>query len=132
MGERFQKHFAIKDGTWTVWNRDRPWEIDVGSKTRSSQTYGHQPVYLARENSGSQGYHMVYLKNTYGFNFDATKNAKDIKYSLTGGHIHFIILHGRNPEKLLQKYHHFIGPAHVPPFWSLGYHQSRWGYKNFY
>lgn len=31
MGERFQTNFAITDGTWTVWNRDRPWEIDHGS-----------------------------------------------------------------------------------------------------
>lgn len=48
MGERFQNKFAIKDGAWTVWNRDRPWEIDNGINGKSGQTYGHQPVYLAR------------------------------------------------------------------------------------
>ena len=48
LGERFQKHFAVKDGSWTIWNRDRPWEIDQGSPMNSKQTYGHQPVYLAR------------------------------------------------------------------------------------
>lgn len=48
MGERFQKKFAITDGIWTIWNRDRPFEIDNGKFGRSGQTYGHQPVYLAR------------------------------------------------------------------------------------
>ena len=30
----------------------------------------------------------------------------------------------------MKKYHNYIGPANIPPFWSLGYHQSRWGYKS--
>ena len=43
----------------------------------------------------------------------------------------FIIMLGdKNPETLIKRYHQYIGGAHVPPFWALGYHQSRWGYKN--
>lgn len=49
---------------------------------------------------------------------------------MTGGPIHFLILQGDMPETVLQQYHRFIGNAHVPPFWSLGYHQCRWGYKS--
>ena len=30
----------------------------------------------------------------------------------------------------MKKYHNFIGPSLIPPFWSMGYHQCRWGYKN--
>lgn len=37
---------------------------------------------------------------------------------------------GTEPEPLIRKYHRLIGPAMVPPFWSLGYHQSKWGYRN--
>jgi hypothetical protein len=29
-GERFQKRFHVADGTWTIWNRDKPWKIDEG------------------------------------------------------------------------------------------------------
>lgn len=49
LGERFQRHFEVTDGSWTLWNRDRPWKIDEGRKGDSQQTYGHQPVYLARQ-----------------------------------------------------------------------------------
>jgi hypothetical protein len=30
LGERFQRHFHVVDGRWTIWNRDRPWKVDEG------------------------------------------------------------------------------------------------------
>ena len=36
----------MRDGTWAIWNRDRPWEIDQGLPTKATQTYGFQPIYL--------------------------------------------------------------------------------------
>ena len=30
IGERFQQKFKVQDGKWTIWNRDKPWEIDGG------------------------------------------------------------------------------------------------------
>jgi len=96
MGERFQNKFAIKDGAWTVWNRDRPWEIDNGINGKSAQTYGHQPVYLARETI-TKKFHLIYFKNTYGFNLIAGQNTKSMKYMVTGGHIQFLIMTGENP-----------------------------------
>jgi hypothetical protein len=48
MGERFQKSFDLRDGKWTIYNRDKPWKIDIGDLGVSDQTYGHHPVYLAR------------------------------------------------------------------------------------
>jgi alpha-glucosidase (family GH31 glycosyl hydrolase) len=97
---------------------------------RSGQTYGHQPVYIAKSSS-SPNFHLVYLKNTHGFNLQSSEQSKKLKYNIVGGHIHFIIILGTNPEELVKQYHNYIGPAMVPPFWSLGYHQSRWGYRNF-
>lgn len=48
LGERFQRHFHVVDGRWTIWNKDKPWKIDEGKLTISDQTYGHHPIYLAR------------------------------------------------------------------------------------
>ena len=48
LGERFQSRFKVTNGSWTIWNRDKPWKIDTGMQTISDQTYGFQPIYLAR------------------------------------------------------------------------------------
>lgn len=65
LGERFQQNFHVSDGKWTIWNRDKPWKIDEGKDGISEQTYGHHPLYLARERQ-SKFYHLAYFKNTNG------------------------------------------------------------------
>jgi alpha-glucosidase (family GH31 glycosyl hydrolase) len=129
LGERFQSKFKITDGKWTLWNRDKPWKIDRGIPGTSDQTYGFQPIYLAR-NTESKKHHLVYFKNTYGLLVDVSNKGNQLQYNSVGGPIHFIIIVGEeSPEKVIQQYHDFIGPSLVPPFWSMGYHQCRWGYK---
>ena len=127
-GERFQDHFEVKDGSWSIWNRDRPWEIDSGSASKSTQTYGYQPVYLAREKSSKQ-FHIAYFKTVYAMN--VVKQNERLTYHVVNGNVHFLLFLGSsNPEELLEKYHKFIGASTIPPFWAMGYHQCRWGYKN--
>ena len=129
LGERFQAKFRVTEGKWTIWNRDRPFAIDRGANGQNGQTYGHQPVYLAREKH-SKLYHMVYFKNTFGMLIDVQKDENELIYHSVGGNLHFIIVLGQeNPEYVLERYHEYIGASHIPPFWSLGYHQCRWGYK---
>ena len=65
LGERFQKNFHVIDGQWTLWNRDKPWKIDHGFPGISDQTYGFQPIYLARNNANKL-HHLIYFKNTFG------------------------------------------------------------------
>lgn len=62
---------------------------------------------------------------------NAVKSGQKLTYHVVDGNAHFLIFIGNNnPEALLQKYHRFIGPSFIPPFWSFGYHQCRWGYKS--
>lgn len=130
LGERFQTKFRVTEGRWTIWNRDKAWAIDRGSTGVSDQTYGHHPLYLAREKHTNL-YHLAYFKNTYGLLIEATKDADHLVYNSVGGNIHFIIILGQhNPEEVLEQYHDYIGKSHIPPFWSMGYHQCRWGYKS--
>ena len=45
LGERFNQGFKIKDGKWTIFNRDRGHIIDHGT---GLQSYGHYPIYMQR------------------------------------------------------------------------------------
>ena len=52
-------------------------------------------------------------------------------YRTIGGIIDFRFIVGeKDPEQTVTELHKMIGPAHVPPFWSFGFHQCRWGYHN--
>jgi alpha-glucosidase (family GH31 glycosyl hydrolase) len=37
---------------------------------------------------------------------------------------------GDKPEEVIQKYHRIIGQPALPPYWTLGWQQCRFGYRN--
>jgi hypothetical protein len=92
IGERFQNSFHMPDGQWTIWNRDRPAEIDTGSEFQSKQTYGHQPIYLARSNT-SKLFHLLYFKNVYPMNVKL--QGEKMQWDATGGDAHFLLFIGQ-------------------------------------
>jgi alpha-glucosidase (family GH31 glycosyl hydrolase) len=62
---------------------------------------------------------------------ESKQDSEQLIFHSVGGNIHFLIVLGEyDPEATLELYHEYIGKSHIPPFWSLGYHQSRWGYKS--
>lgn len=46
-----------------------------------------------------------------------------------GGHNHLYILAGPTLRDVVRQFTELTGRAELPPLWSLGYHQCRWGYK---
>ena len=40
------------------------------------------------------------------------------------------MFYSEKAEDVIKKYHQIIGKPALPPFWSLGYFQSAWAYKN--
>ncbi len=146
LGERTTS-FKLKSGIYTLYNKDLYGEIEDG-KGQGKNRYGSHPMYLMREKSGK--YHITYLRNSHpmdvilNFQDDYSNkffNNKDIKkspngknlitYKVVGGVFDFsIFLGSENPENVTKKYHKFLGGYVLPPFWSMGFHQCRWGYKS--
>ena len=127
LGERTTT-FKIKSGIYTLYNKDLYGEIEDG-KGNGKNRYGSHPMYLMKEKSGN--YHINYLRNSYPMDVIVKHNKKSLTYKVVGGVLDFTLFLGNeNPEIVTKKYHKFLGGYTLPPFWSMGFHQCRWGYKN--
>jgi len=124
-GERAYK-FKLDPGIYTIWGRDEPDVLEDGKG--GGNIYGHHPVGLFRGERGS--FFLTYMRNS---------NPKDViisaepglTYKMTGGVIDLVFFVGdKYPETAIKLYHEYIGKFAMMPFWSMGYHQSRWGYKS--
>ncbi|EPQ17307.1 Sucrase-isomaltase, intestinal [Myotis brandtii] len=92
-----------------------------------SNLYGVHPFYMCIEKDFNA--HGVLLLNS---------NAQDVTLSpspsLTfrtiGGILDFYMFLGPTPENVIQQYTEAIGRPFMPPYWSLGFQLSRWGYNS--
>ena len=126
LGERNSENFNLNSkSTYTIFNHDyQPWNEQDGHNL-----YGSHAVYLQRE-SKSGLFHTVFLRNSNAMDI-VIDQSQVMTFKLTGGIIDFIFFLGdKNPQTSLDMYHEYIGGWSLPPFWSFGYHHSRWGYKN--
>ena len=132
-GERTHD-FKLNEGIYTMWSFDCSGTRYDDGKGGMNQ-YSHQPI----------GLHKTKYENLWlGFVFLNT-NAQDvvIKYNnnnesevfLThktiGGIIDYYIIVGNYPEEVIRNIQFLLGIPPLPPYWSLGNHQSRYGIKTF-
>jgi alpha-glucosidase (family GH31 glycosyl hydrolase) len=96
---------------------------------------GTHPVYFTRSKTGNK-------KHWGMFNFNANAQDTKVKYDIgLGAQITHLIsgegifdmyffLENDTPEGAVLKYHDIIGSTLLPPFWGMGWHQCKYGYKN--
>ena len=53
-----------------------------------------------------------------------------ITFRALGGILDFYIFTGPTPKSVIEQYSGVIGKPFLPPYWSLGYHQCKFGYKS--
>jgi alpha-glucosidase (family GH31 glycosyl hydrolase) len=99
------------------------WARDVGTPTFKN-LYGAHPFYMEMRNGQAHG---VFLLNSNGM--DINLQSGKITYNVIGGVLDFFFVIGPSPDAAIKQYHEIIGKPHFPPYWSLGFHQCRWGYK---
>ena len=128
-GERIH-NFKLKEGLYTIWPKDQENNYDNGEG--GYNLYGHQPIALHKTKYKDIWLGFVFLNsNAQDVLISKKENETILSYKTIGGIIDYYIIVDNSPENVLKDIHYLIGIPALPPYWSLGNHQCRWGYKNF-
>lgn len=112
----------------TFWNTDAYVPEHGGYPPDADPLYQSIPFFVALRDGSAYG---VLLDNTHRLSFDMGATNPDT-YVLTaaGGVMDEWIVAGPSMREVSARYATLTGAATLPPKWSLGYHQSRWGYPD--
>ena len=119
--------FELPTGRYSLFDKDQPSPISDGLGGKGM--YSTHPVYV---NQIGTKFNLIYFKNSnaqdYFVNHYGSKAV--VTHKSVGGIFEFYIVLLGSMDEVVQKYHSIIGLPYLPPFWSLGMHQCKWGYRS--
>ena len=125
LGERVTSFRLPTDDTrFTIWALAQDCIFDTGKDTRGRNMYGHHPFYMELRDGLAHG---VYFHNINALDAVFTEGRFALK--TVGGMLDFYFFVGPTPQLVIRQYLSVIGAPMLPPYWSLGFHQCRWGYS---
>jgi alpha-glucosidase len=118
LGERAAS-LNLRPGNYCSWNTD----VGGNYTTGRDPLYIGTPIYLSLSSSGS---YLIYFENSYRSRYSIGDN---LVTSFDGGMLRYYLIFG-SLNTIFQELSGLLGRSSMPPRWSLGYHQSRWGYRS--
>lgn len=105
------------------------WAQDSYSIPEDSNLYGTQPFYIEQRESGAHG---VFLLNANGMDviIRSDQNGQYLEYNTIGGVFDFYFFAGPSPIEVTKQYAEVAGLPTFQPYWGLGFHQCRYGYRD--
>lgn len=119
LGER-TLGLKLDGGRYRMWNTDPSGEYRLGR----DPIYITMPVGLCLQGGGS---HLFFYDNTFEGQIQVDEQQLEARFA--GGPLRYYLAVG-SPAVLLDRFTRLTGRPALPPRWSLGYHQSRWGYRS--
>ncbi|MCX7941968.1 MAG: glycoside hydrolase family 31 protein [Dictyoglomaceae bacterium] len=103
------------------WNTDDPHHYP-----NTDPLYQTHPFFLAWNMNFSYG---IFFDNTFRTFFNlGEENNKYFYFYADNGEMDYYFIYGPSPKEVIEGYTFLIGRYYMPPIWSLGYQQSKWGY----
>jgi alpha-glucosidase len=111
----------------TFWNTDAYQAAFGGYPPDADPLYQSIPFFTGLRDGAAYG---LFLDDTHRLVFDMAASDPDA-YALTteGGVVDQYVIAGPKIADVVRRYAALTGTAPLPARWSLGYHQSRWGYS---
>ncbi len=105
------------------WNTDDP-RPQVDSFKR---LYKSIPFFITLRKDAVFG---IFFDNTYRTYFDMGKESEQYYwFGADDGNLDYYFIGGEDMKSVVRGYTELTGRAPLPQYWTLGYHQSRWGYR---
>ncbi|KAL7640683.1 UNVERIFIED_CONTAM: hypothetical protein RMT77_008958 [Armadillidium vulgare] len=113
--------------TNAIFTRDRSPTIP-GSE---DNLYGAHPYYINIEDDDGKT-HSLFLENSNANEYSTFMlgGSPALTIRTIGGILDFHIFMGPTPDDVTVQYTEYIGRPFIPPYWSLGFHLSKWGYDS--
>ena len=118
----------LRGGSYKMWNTDPGGNYNG----EANPIYMPLPVYLSLHKDGS---YLIFYENSFPATFtfepplDREGNGRSLSSAaFTGGMLRYYLIPGP-PQRAIERFTELTGRPELPPLWSLGYHQSRWGYR---
>ncbi len=107
---------------YEMWNTDDPSpHVDC-----FKALYKSIPFFIALTKSHVYG---IFSDNTYKSYFNMGQESEEYYwFGSDGGNLDYYYIAGDSVAEVLQRYMYLTGTCPLPQKWTLGYHQSRWGY----
>jgi alpha-glucosidase len=118
LGERAAP-LNLRPGTYRMWNQDAGGHYMPGD----DPLYLCIPTYIGLHSLGS---YLVFFENPYPGTFSFGEGAEAV---FDHGALRYYFIPGPIP-RAMERYSELTGRPPLPPQWALGYHQSRWGYRD--
>ena len=108
---------------YEMWNTDDPTPHEDNFKA----LYKSIPFLMVLKEDMAYG---LFFDNHHKSYFDLGKwQSNCLHYEAEGGALDFYFFAGRDLKAVLTAYTGLTGRTPLPQLWTLGYHQSRWGYR---
>lgn len=116
-----------RGASYRLWNSDPMGAYGPGD----DPIYMPLPVFIGLHHRGSyleffENYHAGVLRFSSSSKIQTNNLAS---FQFNGGALRYYFILGV-PALLLERFTELTGRPELPPMWSLGYHQSRWGYRS--